>query len=195
MNANLRARLDAEIPPIYARLLAMAELMVRRSGWRRRFDQDRAGVAEDLLHDAVLRTPKWIPDKVNLWGFLVGAMRSIISNATNRPENQTRSLDEPLPGTTVAKVETLVDRRPNAEEVIGHAEDERVREEALLAAAGDDPVLLKYVEAVWDRIGGPAEIAKHLRLPAEAVYQAHRKICRHAKAGREASDELAKAQG
>lgn len=198
MDARLRARLDSELPRLYPKLLAQAALMVARSGWRRRFDMDRTGVSEDLLHSAILGVAsgrrKWDPERVDLWGVLLGAMRSIISNATHSPENGTESLDEPLPDSTGTRVDTVQERGDSAEEILCRVEDTQAREEALLAAAGNDPILLRYIEAMMDELDKPADVAKHMNIPVDAVYQAHRKLRRRVEARKEASRDLSKVQ-
>jgi DNA-directed RNA polymerase specialized sigma24 family protein len=167
-------------------LLATAVDLIRRSGWRRRFDMNRKSAAEDLLHEAVLRAwggpRQWNPEKVELWGFLVGVMKSLVYNSAHSPENKTSSLDEPLGdggGTKADRVEH--DTEP--------IEEQRVREqrlsemeEEIITAAGNDAVLLKYVEAIMDGGGSPAEIAKRTGMAVTAVYQAHRKLCRRVEA-------------
>jgi len=55
-------------------------------------------------------------------------------------------------------------------------------EAAIIEAAGDDAVLLKYIEAIMDGAGSPAEVAKLSGLTIEVVYQAHRKLVRRVKA-------------
>lgn len=186
MDSKKRAKLDAELTGIYPHLLAKAELIVRRSGWRRRFEMNRKSVAEDLLHEAVFRAisgpRQWNPDKVNLWGFLVGAMRSIVNAATRSLENKTDSLDEPLPNATGTRVDALESEAASAEDALGSSADVDEREAAIFAAAGDDPVLLKYVEALMDGFEKQADIAEHMGVAAEVVYQAHRKLRRRIEA-------------
>lgn len=196
LDANLRAKCRAEIPGIYTPLLAMAVDLIRRSGWRRRFDMERKGAAEDLLHEAILRVWSanriWDPAKVDLWGFLVGAMKSLVYDAAQSPENRTSSLDEPIGDGGGRKADLLEQDSETLEEAYVREEEAKGIEDAILAAAGDDPVLLKYVEAIMDGAGSPAEIAGRTGMPASAVYQAHRKLCRRVeaqKAPEESHDE------
>lgn len=185
MDQTLRAKVRAELPLIYPRLLARAEQLVRRSGWRQRFNENRRSVAEDLLHEAVLRswtTRRWNPEKVDLWGFLVGVMKSLVYGAASSPENRTSSLDEELPDQRGTKADLIADASSTIEEVHVQAEEDAEIEAAVLEAAGNDAVLLEYVEAIMDGAGTPAEIAQHTGLTATAVYQAHRKLVRRVKA-------------
>lgn len=185
MDQSLRAKFRAELPPIYPRLLARAEQLVSRSHWRQRFNKDRRSVAEDLLHEAVLRswtTRRWNPEKVDLWGFLVGVMKSLVYEAASSPENRTSSLDEGLRDRPETKADLIADDSSSIEEVYIRAEQAAEIETAVLEAAGDDPVLLKYVEAIMDGAGTQGEIAQHTGLTVTAVYQAHRKLVRRVKA-------------
>ncbi len=187
MDSKVRARLKRELPGIYTRLLAKAELLIRRSGWRRRFDMNRKSVAEDLLHEAVLRslTPggrQWHPEKVDLWGFLVGAMKSIVNAAVRSPENATTSLNEPTADGSATKIDELEDEGPSAEEPIGHSKEVGEQVRAIFEAAGDDPILLKLVEVMMDGHEKPANIAKQMNVTADAVYQAQRKLRRRVEA-------------
>lgn len=172
---------------IYPRLLAKAEQLVHRSRWRQRFDKNRRSVAEDLLHEAVLRswtTRRWNPEKVDLWGFLVGVMKSLVYEAGSSPENRTSSLDEGLRDREGTKADLLPDDSSTIEELHIQAEQASEIEAVVLEAAGDDPVLLEYVEAIMDGAGTQAAIAEHTGMPSGAVYQAHRKLVRRVEARR-----------
>jgi RNA polymerase sigma factor (sigma-70 family) len=148
---------------------------------------NRQAVAEELLHETVLRLwsgsrRSWDPDKGSLLQFLTWEMKSLVSNAASSPENRTGSLDEPVADSLESKGARISDDSPSIEMV--HIEEEQARqlEAAIIEAAGDDAVLLKYIEAIMDGAGSPAEVAKLSGLTVEAVYQAHRKLVRRVKA-------------
>lgn len=189
MDSNVRAKFKAELQDIYPQLLARAELLVQRSGWRRRFDMNRKSVAEDLLHEAVVRIwsgtrRPWEPAKGTLLAYLTWQMKNLVFNFSQSPENKTSSLDEPAGDGPESKGDLTAHEAPDVETLHIRKETAEEMEAALFEAAGDDPVLLKYVEAMMDGVGTQAGIAERTGLPIEEVYQAHRKLARRIKARR-----------
>lgn len=147
---------------------------------------ERPTVADDLLNEAVMLVwagdRKWPTEKVDLFGCLAGVMRSIVSNGTNSPANNTSSLNEPLNDDGESKEDALEDPNDAADlRLIAEAERSR-REARILEAAGDDPLLLSYVEVLMDNPEAkPAVIASRMNVPVKAVYEAHRKLRRRIK--------------
>jgi len=148
---------------------------------------NRQAVAEELLHETILRLwsvqrRSWAPEKGSLLQFVTWEMKSLVSNAASSPENRTESLDEQVTESLASKGARIPDTSPSIETVRIEEEQARQMEATIIEAAGDDAVLLKYIEAVMDGAGSPAEVAKLSGLTIEVVYQSHRKLVRRVKA-------------
>ena len=144
---------------------------------------NRQSVAEVLFHEAVLRSIKedsrnWDPERVDLFGFLTGVMRSIVNAAVRSPDNATDSLNEPTADGSSTFLDELADPQPSVEDAIGYSQEVSEQVKAIFEAAGDDAVLLKVVEALMDGLEKPADITKLMNVTADVVYQAQRKLRR-----------------
>lgn len=121
MDSNVRAKFKAELQDVvYPQLLATAELLIQ-SGWRMRFDMNRKSVAEDLLHEAVVRVwsetrRPWDRAKGSLRAYLTWQMKNLVFNASRSPENKSRRA-KPTPARAEATRRTvgLAPRRPDVE--------------------------------------------------------------------------------
>ncbi len=66
MDSKTRAKFDADLPRVHAKLLAEALFLVQRTGWRG--ERDRNTAAQELVQEAVVRSlggqRTWDPAKV-----------------------------------------------------------------------------------------------------------------------------------
>lgn len=181
MDTKVQARLNASLPEVYRRVLARAVLVVRRTGWKRQ-THTVADAAEELAQEAIVRTlegkRQWDPSRVpDLESYLYWVMRSIVHAAAQSPGSRVAFFDDEQETSLESLSESTQDAAtPEATCLL--AEEVALREKAIWDAAGDDPILLKLVEAVMDGCGKPAEIADKTGWPPKVVYEAMRKLRR-----------------
>ena len=182
MDRRTRNLFQAELQRIevYKKVLARAHYIVAQTKVDKILQLSPTGAAEELLQEAVLRTMKgerrWDPQTVpDLDIFLAGVMRSIASALFKKDATQRRHLAE--------NTEQICDGSHSMSRASSNILEEKQKEErskeledALLSAAGDDDVLLLIVEALFDGLEKPRDIAADKGLRREQVYSGLRKL-------------------
>lgn len=161
--------------------------MVRRTRWGGATIATVNAKAQRLVHEAITRTLEgkrtWDPERVpDLHYFLKEAVRSILSAELESPRSDDLPLEK-VPGLENDPAVLELGGTSVEEQMIEHEANAGFIDE-VLAAAADDPILEKVVNAIIDGGYKSAEIAEATGLDVKVVYQATRKLRRRMESAR-----------
>jgi DNA-directed RNA polymerase specialized sigma24 family protein len=193
---------EADLHEIVPRLLFWTIKAIKRRSWLGHRGGPLPGglEAQDLVQQALTKLltgeRQWDPDKVDLLRFLMGAIRSEISNLVVGKENtQTRRIEDPIEGKQPI---------PNSPDIVLEAvhpsqwerglftADEDAKErEAILQLLKDDPKAERLAELIIDDdIDKPASLARLLGIPVTEIHAIKKRLrrklrvlCRRSQAG------------
>lgn len=182
-SADVIARFKSALPGVYPRVVAYAILTVRRKRWSRNGTIPEGKEAEDLVHDAIRRVldgrRHWEPDKVpDLELYLCGIVRSIAGDLARSPANRMDVLEETTKGDKFETLPPALVCTSTIESETTLIEENRELVDEIMAAASQDPVLEKIIQAAMDGSTKPREVSDATGLPVAQVYAGMKKIRR-----------------
>ena len=165
---------------MFPRVLARAVKIVRAKRWSRASNLPEGNEAADLVQDSVklvIEGKRPWPAELGLEALLVGIVRSLASHLAEGPANRHDDFDPDIADTQNAKdpdrptapdPEELVLQKQACEGLIAEA----------FAAAGDDTVINRIIEAAMEGHVRAEGIAQATGLSREQVYEGNRRLRR-----------------
>ena len=167
------------------RLLHYALQRIRRNSWKGISGSSQ--LAQDIVQDAVLKIHtgerSWDPaTHPDLFIYLKGVIKSMISHAVLSPQNKRQILESSMSVENETPfLETVSSGLPSPLQNIAAQEAEKDANEFicnLIDYLHDDPPLMKIVECILDDIVKPRDIAQKLNIDINEVYNRQKRLCR-----------------
>lgn len=174
------SKLKEELPGVFPAVVAYAITICRTKPWFNGTVATISGAARELALDAVDRTLRetrpWKAAKVPLGAHLYSVVDSLASNWATAAETRAARFAALDPAETDRSADASVRRPATPEEFYLSREACDAIEADAYEAAGSDPILEKFVEAVADGHFDISEICRVTGLTSEEVYASKRKL-------------------